>query len=55
MEGFVEKTIGRLIQETADRFPENPALIYPDLRPSQHLQDAGLKFSPEPGIRAELP
>ena len=51
MEGFVEKTIGRLIQETADRFPENPALIYPDLRPSQHLQDAGLKFSPEPGIR----
>jgi fatty-acyl-CoA synthase len=39
MSGFVNKTIGQVIQEAAARYPENPALIQPEFKLRQNYRD----------------
>jgi fatty-acyl-CoA synthase len=39
MSGFVNKTIGQVIQETAARYPENPALIHPEFGVRQNYRE----------------
>jgi fatty-acyl-CoA synthase len=39
MSGFVNKTIGQVIQETALNYPENPALIQPEFKLRQNYRD----------------
>jgi fatty-acyl-CoA synthase len=39
MSGFVNKTIGQVIQETAARYPENPALIHPESGVRQNYRE----------------
>ena len=39
MSGFVNKTIGQVIQEAALNYPENPALIQPEFKLRQNYRD----------------
>lgn len=39
MSGFVNKTIGQVIQAAAERYPENPALIQPKFKIRQNYRD----------------
>jgi len=39
MSGFVNKTIGQVIQEAALHYPENPALIQPEFKLRQNYRD----------------
>jgi fatty-acyl-CoA synthase len=39
MSGFVNKTIGQMIQEAAQNYPENPALIQPEFKLRQNYRD----------------
>jgi fatty-acyl-CoA synthase len=39
MSGFVNKTLGRVIQETAANYPENPALVQPEFNLRQNYRD----------------
>jgi fatty-acyl-CoA synthase len=39
MSDFVHKTIGQLVRETAFRYPENPALIYPEFGLRQNYRE----------------
>ena len=39
MSGFVHKTIGQVIRETAARYPQNLALIHPEFGVRQNYRD----------------